>query len=385
MSPYRSAVLTISLASLPSAAAPLGAQQPPEITTLSQPQAEFAEPFSSLVGLRELSDGRVIVADRLEKAVRALDFRSGTVRDIGRVGSGPGEFQMPGALLPLPGDSTLLVDFGNMRLTVITPSGRMSESTSMLGTTGELRNPSFADGSGRLYFTATGGLRPGSEGPPDSVAIVVWQRAADRTDTLAVLPAPQATVSMRSSGGGGALQFRGIGPLAPRHGWAVDVTGRLATVWPEDYHLEWIVPPGTRRVSPPVPYEPVPVSEEDKQAWASGLANTTAVMMTAGRESGAGARTVRMPRPDPADMDWPAVKPPFDASQIRFAPDGSLWVERYGRHGAPTTVDVFDTDGRLARRIRYPDGRRFLGFGAGSIYLVRKDVDDLEWLERYGM
>ena len=384
MSLRRTSVLVISLTTLSAiAAAPLGAQRAPAVTTLSAPEVEFAEPFSNLSGLRELSDGRVVVSDRLEKAVRVLDLRRGTFHEIGRVGSGPGEFQMPGALLPLPADSTLLVDFGNMRLTVIEPSGRMGKSLSMLSSIGELRNPSGVDRTGRLYFTAMGGLRPGSDGPPDSVAILGWDRASDAADTLAMLPSPESTVSMRSSGGGGGFSLRGISPLAPRHGWAVDADGRIAVVWPEDYHVEWIDPRGSRHVSPPVRYVPVPVTEEDKKAWAEGMANATGVMMAVGGEGGGGARTIRMPRPDPADMAWPAVKPPFEASEIQFAPDGSLWVERYVKHGAPSAVDVFDREGRLAGQIIYPQGRRFLGFGDGVVYLVRKDADDLEWLERY--
>lgn len=361
----------------------LAAQQAPTLSTLSAPRAQFAEPFSSLSGLRELRDGRVLVADRLEKAVHLLDFRSGTFREVGRVGSGPGEYQMPTALLPLPADSTLLVDFGNMRLTVIDPGGRLGESWSMLSSTGDLRNPSGVDRAGMLYFTAMGAFRPGSEGPPDSVAILRWNRAADAADTATQLPLPESTMSMRTSGGGAGFRLRGMSPLAPRHGWAVGEDGLIAIVWPEDYHVEWIDPRGTRRPAPPVRYVPVPVTEQDKAAWTDAMANATGVMMTVGGESGSGARTVRMPRPDPAEVDWPEVKPPFDASQIRFAPDGTLWVQRHVKHGTPTTVDVFDREGRLVRRVVFPTDRRFVGFGAGVVYLAHKDADDLEWLEKY--
>ena len=374
----------VAFTAVAAAGSPLAAQQAPAVRTLSAPEAPFAEPFSNLSGLRELSDGRVVVADRLEKAVRLLNFRSGTFREIGRVGSGPGEYQMPTELLPLPADSTLLVDFGNMRLTVIEPGGRMGQSWPMVNSTGELRNPAGADGSGRLYLTSSGGVRIGSEGPPDSIAVVGWNRASDARDTVAMLPSPESNVSMRSSGGGG-FSFRGIGPLAPRWGWAVDVDGSIAIVWPENYHVEWIEPGGKRRAAPPVHYVPVPVTEEDKRAWADGLANATAVMMSIGGEGGGGARTVRMPRPDPADMAWPEVKPPFDASEVRFAPDGTLWVQRYVKHGAPTTVDVFDRAGALVRQIIFPADRRFVGFGAGAVYLAHKDADDLEWLEKYGL
>lgn len=380
----RRTALAVSVAAFTTAAVaarPLPAQQPPAARTLSAPEAVFAEPFSGLRGLRELGDGRILVADRLEKAVRLLDFRNGTFREVGRVGSGPGEYQMPSELLPLPGDSTLLVDFGNMRLTVIEPGGRMGESWPMLSSAGELRNPDGVDGAGRLYATSMGGVRIGSDGPPDSIAVVRWNRASEDWDTVAMLPSPEANMSMRSSGGG--FSVRGIGPLAPRWGWAVDAFGSIAIVRPEDYRIEWIEPGGTRHLTPPVRYVPVPVTEEDKQAWADGMANATGVMMTIGGEGGGGARTVRMPRPDPADVDWPEVKPPFDASGVRFAPDGTLWVQRYVKHGDPTMIDRFGREGGLVGRIIFPAGRRFVGFGAGVVYLARKDADDLEWLERY--
>ena len=76
---------------------------------LDQPTRSFPEPFSSVSGLRQLDDGRLVVSDRLEQAVRFLDLTDGSMEDIGRVGGGPGEYQMPTGLFPLPGDSTMLV------------------------------------------------------------------------------------------------------------------------------------------------------------------------------------------------------------------------------------------------------------------------------------
>jgi len=46
-------------------------------------------------------------------------------------------------------------------------------------------------------------------------------------------------------------------------------------------------------------------------------------------------------------------------------------------------VDVFDTDGRLIERIALPPSRRLLAIGADYIYLAFRDMDDLEFVERY--
>jgi hypothetical protein len=94
----------------------VGATQNPPLRTLSRPQAEFAEPFTDVGSIRELSDSRVIVVDARELTVKLIDFRSGTATTIGRSGEGPGEYRWPSRLYPLSGDSTLLHDGSGGRL-----------------------------------------------------------------------------------------------------------------------------------------------------------------------------------------------------------------------------------------------------------------------------
>ena len=64
--------------------------------------------------------------------------------------------------------------------------------------------------------------------------------------------------------------------------------------------------------------------------------------------------------------------------------NGELWVTRAGAWNAKTsTIDVFDAAGRLVRRVTIPATHRVAGFGRGTVYLVRTDEDELQWLERY--
>src|SRR5690349_1689664 len=83
---------------------------------LDKPQVEIAEPFTNVSSVRELSDGRVIVVDAGNQSVHVVDFKAKSVEQIGRSGSGPGEYKSPGVLLPLSGDTTLVGDAGNARL-----------------------------------------------------------------------------------------------------------------------------------------------------------------------------------------------------------------------------------------------------------------------------
>lgn len=355
----------------------------PPLDHLHAVERRFPEPLSEISGIRELSDGRVVVADRLEKTVRMLDLSDGTFRDIGRTGQGPGEYELPGRLLPLPGDSTLLVDFGNTRLSIIDPTGSIVGSVPMMHGTDGMIVPNAADEQGRLYFRLTSfSLR--TPEAPDSMPIMRWDRARDVLDTIAQLPmGPMA--SIRIGAGGGGMRSTGINPLAARDQWAAAPDGRVALVFASDYHIDWVRPNGRRNSSGPIAYTPVPVTNADKEEWnAEGGSMGLGMMVSSSSASGSGgSRTINIPRPSASDVDWPDVKPPFPANAARFDPDGALWVERHVQAGQPPRFDVFDSDGRLARRVELPAGRRLLGFGSASIYLVHEDSDGLQWIERY--
>jgi hypothetical protein len=45
--------------------------------------------------------------------------------------------------------------------------------------------------------------------------------------------------------------------------------------------------------------------------------------------------------------------------------------------------DLIDGAGRLTRRVLLPPQARLVGFGAGTLYLVRVGDGDLEYLERH--
>jgi hypothetical protein len=84
------------------------------------------------------------------------------------------------------------------------------------------------------------------------------------------------------------------------------------------------------------------------------------------------------------ELEWPAEKPPFDAQGVFVTPEGELWIRVSQRAGARRRhYDVVDGQGRLVRKVELADDRRLVGFGKGTLYAVRRDADDLEWLERF--
>ncbi|MDH3223997.1 MAG: 6-bladed beta-propeller, partial [Gemmatimonadota bacterium] len=65
---------------------------------MESPDAVFAESFSVIQTVRELPDGRVLVADPLGQALVVIDFERQAGDTLGRVGQGPAEYRQPDAV-----------------------------------------------------------------------------------------------------------------------------------------------------------------------------------------------------------------------------------------------------------------------------------------------
>src|SRR5687767_2954533 len=103
-----------AFALLASAVSLANGQQPP-MRTLPEADARLGEEFTQISGLRELADGRILVADRRDRRLIVADMRSGAIAQVGRLGNGPGEYRNVAGLYALGGDSTILTDATSRR------------------------------------------------------------------------------------------------------------------------------------------------------------------------------------------------------------------------------------------------------------------------------
>jgi hypothetical protein len=343
-----------------------------QVVTLTQP-AEFAEPFSVIAGVRELRDGRVIVVDQKDRHVKLIDFSRQQASMVGRNGEGPGEYRAPLSVFALPGDTSIVFDGGQSRLLVILPDGRPGPviSAAMLGTSGNGMItrfvPTRSDSLGRLYATGTSILMT-PQGPQqaDSVAIVRWTRGANDTEVIGYL----RNRSFRDRGGDVDAQralLMSVVPFIVGDQWAVSADGRVALLRYDNYRVDFVEPTGRRVSGSPISFVPVRVSEAHKAQWRS---------QEEARLAGSGTTYREPPR-------WPDYFPPFLVRPALFAPDGVLWVLRTGQANAAPTYDLIDHSGRLARRISLAHRSRVIGFSKEWIYVVRRDPDDVEYLQRY--
>jgi hypothetical protein len=378
---FRMAAVPLLLAS------PLLAQQP-ATRVLAKPEAEFQESFDAVTALRELPGGRVLVTDLGPKTVILADFKSGQQRTVGRNGQGPGEYQFPGELLPLAGDSTLLVDRVSRRFLRIGPDGTVGKTLPYPDAVSGMPDPRGVDAQGRIYFQASlfrGG--PGDDDAPqipDSVPLLRWDRALNRIDTVTRVKVPAIKMQISGTQNARVMMMRAQ-PYPAADEWAVAADGRVGVARVGDYHVEWLGPRAVRGA--PVRFDAVKVTEADKLAYMNAMKSSRNRIIVNQGGPGRGSQEMKPPEPDASEFDWPAVKPPFRSGGQRAAfitPEGQLWLARYTTAADSTPMfDVFDARGELTTRVTLPLGRRVVGMGQGVVYAVRTDEDGLQWLERY--
>jgi hypothetical protein len=369
-----------------------------QVRTLARADAEFPEPFTNVAGVRELKDGRVVMIDPRDKVVQLVDFRTGSLKKVGREGSGPKEYALPMALIALPADSSAVFDPLNSRLLVVLPNGEpgdfltLAQPQAARGPGGGMmmmgmNPPRYTDAKGRVYMAGSP-VAMGPNGPvsAESLAILRLDRAAKKTDTLGYARLPKNTVQASGNQGNMSVRIGGGNPYAPRDEWVVTPDGRVAVIRSPEYRVDWIAP--TRSQGAPIPFERIKLTEGHKQQWRDSRRNATMIAVTndngrrsvsAGPPGGRGAPSI------PEPTDWPEYMPPFAGQNALFvAPNGQIWVARTREaNDRVPKYDVLDASGKVAMRVALPAQTRVVGFGNGVVYTIRTDEDDLQYLQRY--
>lgn len=367
-------------------AASLAAQAPRK---LGAPTAKVEQDFTTIDGVFELKDGRVIVLDSRENVIHLIDLKTGAAKKLGREGDGPGEYRRPVEIWPSSGDSALIRDFARFgQLMVVTPQGELGGFVSMTDSTFSTRsfNPSFIDRAGRIYgleYTPQGGAY-------DSARIVRWDRVKPARDTVArfraqLAPAePPNEKDIIRDRSGNAVGYRPAAVprvFVPYNEWTAGPDGRVAIVRAAPYQVIYVSANGPRVSGPVIQYTTVTVTQAEKDEY---LAEASKPGLSLSSRNGV-ISTQYVKRQPPTNVEWAEMLPPFATRSTRFASDGMLWVKRNVKAGAATTYDLFDQSGKLAMQLELPPGRKVVGFGNGAVYLARVDDDDLHYLERYAL
>jgi hypothetical protein len=372
----RLVVLTLCLA-----ARSLPAQEPRLIAT-DRPTVELTYEFTSITQVFELRDGRVVVLDRLEANVRLANLQAGTTHLIGAIGDGPGEYRGAASLIPLGGDSVGIVDAVNPRILALTsagvPGGFVSPYSGHPLFAGRL-SPRTADGRG--WFYAERSVQRSNGQLSDSAAILRWRPGTEPAELVTTIlrpPPPGAAVTST----GHVISRPGATPLlSPYTQWVAGSDGRMAIVNGIPYRVDLISPTGQRRAGTVIEYARTPVTEDIKEAYRRETSQPQMAYVL--DRSTNTVTSTRMPAPRVTASNWAEELPAFRGDAvIVFAPDGVLWIQRtsFGLEGA--RYDLVAPDGNLIDRVRLPDGHRIIGFGRDAMYVVRRNEDDIEYLQR---
>ena len=356
---------------------------------LGQPTAARAEPFGLIGGLRELSDGSVLVADPLGGELVRLDPTLGSAEKLGAEGEGPGEYRQPDSVWPIGPDRTVLVDLGNARLSEIGPDGsigeghpiaRPSEGEGMAGMM--LAVPAGSDLDGHVYFRGSG---MGPDGPRDTLDVFRLDLATGEAVRIAGVKGPETLVDNR---GDGNISISRV-PLGPEDAWGVGADGTVFIARVDDFSMEVVSRDGSRRRGDPIDYRPVRIGTDEKLEWVEERARVGGIMVDIALD-GSGAGRTQMSRAtgmrrEIEGQPWPDDMPPFASGTIRVDARGRAWLRRSVAAGRPITYDLFDRTGARVATVLLPEGRSLVSFGADVVYLARTDEFDQQFLERYAL
>ncbi len=361
---------------------------------LERAEHEHPDPFTRITYIRELRDRRVVVADARDAQLFLVDLARGAKTTVARQGAGPREFRVPAALTALPGDSTWVWDVMNARWLVLDPAAAPVGTLAFRDAPQMVWTAEYfgVDAAGRLYAQREGynAERP-SDGATGETVIVRVDRRTWKIDTVTTLRVPKGRQMGARSLPGGMIRDINNRPLAPEDIAAVAPDGRVAVVRVPEYRVEWHPVTGTAVVGAPIEHERIPVTDAERRAFVQSQTRPGKIFVvqhpSGATKSAPTPRITRMPEgaldEEANSLPWPSHLPPVRGTAL-VDPSGTLWVPRSRPHNDSTpSFDLVDGRGRVTARMRLPVRTRLAGFGQGSVYLVRVDDDDLEYLQRY--
>lgn len=359
------------------------AQPAPKRLELLKPTASHPEEFTGITSLRELSDGRALVTDGREQRIVVLDFATGSAAVIGRRGGGPNEYGMVTALLPLGGDSSLMVDLMQRRWLVF--DGDRIAATIPQDAPGVKATASqwvrAADARGRVLVKhqpdPPNGVSMITE--TDSVEVLLVERATGKEERVArIRPLPTRREIQRD---GDRITFSSslpMGPLSIAEDAVLFADGTVAIARLDPFRVDWRSADGRWRLGAPLPVARIRMDARERDAFFE-------------RNPNAGSRPAgvppNVPWPSrPTASDFPEFIPPFPGQNgvVIPGPRGLLFIRRSKSADFPgLSYFVVDRAGRLIGELPLASNESIVGAGEGNLYIGWKDEDDIQRVRRH--
>lgn len=366
----RAAVTLVSAAMLAMGA--IRWQQPRQVTLLPADRT-LDEEFSNIRGVRELSDGRVLVSDHGDNRLVIVDFERNGVRSIGRTGAGPGEVRHFGRLYELGGDSTLLTDEPDGRRWLVLSGDSIVQTVApddplLLASSGAPRGTDRRGNivASRTYRQVRTNQRNGYRLLDSAVALLIDRRSL-RTDTLGRLLHFDQRVLAVGARANPSYIFRQA-HLSSVESVSIAPDGWVAVATHAPYRVTWRSPEGRMVVGPDLAWPAIPVDAGERRAHAERVERISGSPLSAAE-----------------DENWAARIPPFGGVfPALHTPDGHLLLRKMPRaHAEGTRYDIIDRAGRIVAWMLLPERSWLVGFGSRFGYAVTRDDDGIQRLSRH--
>lgn len=348
----------------------LSAQGPTE-RMLRPPNSTLAEDFSRIVGIRELRDGRILVADAGDRRVVVADFVTRALTMISRQGRGPGEYTSVSPLYQLAGDSTLMPDPANGRWLVFNADHVVRtappDDPAVVKSRGGFRG---ADARGHIMITTAPDVRGGTQlfGKGDSVGVLLIALASGSADTIARLQMAPLILQSQLDKSGRPTSLSVLNPplSVGEEPWLFP-DGWIAVARLGPYRVDWRMPNGRWIRGSALPFDEQPVDAREREAFLNRRAQFS------------GTRSAL-----PPEDAWPKTVPPFLSRPLVPAPDGTVWILRTPTADRPgNRYDQVDRLGRLVAWLELPPAQRLASLGSKAAYVINTDDDGLQRLTRH--
>lgn len=347
--------------------------------------------FTRIAGAVLLSDGRVAVANAGSNEIRFYTPDGQHQLSVGRLGEGPGEYQLMAGVWRTDADSILVLDVAIRRLTVLGASGEYGRSFS-LGGMGGAMIPG-ADGSVNMSIPA-GVLDDGSligmantfrindtrEGSfRDPLPLVRYGPDGAVRDTVAEVPGLEMEMMALSFAG---QSFNSPTPVSlGKQTLAVARGSRLYVATNEAWEVQARDPDGTLRALFRVRSEPRALAESEiaeHRQEQRDLVDAQPGISAAPQELKDQIYERINTAPYPATL-------PF-VGNLLVDDTGHLWVQEVPRPGnRQQRWGVFTPDGRLQTWLVMPERFRPTHVAPDAVVGVWQDEDDVEHVRVYGL
>jgi hypothetical protein len=122
--------------------------------------------------------------------------------------------------------------------------------------------------------------------PPDSAPLLRVDLDTRKADTIASLKLARVIPSQMTMPNGGMMTMMMSAPLPTIDDWSLLSDGSIAILRGRDYHIDWILPDGTKKSTDRIPFEWKRLTDDDKLAMADSITKARATAQAGGGPGG---------------------------------------------------------------------------------------------------